>query len=410
MFVLKDILRFPDDSLAGSTGLSEDLALLNEEEEKPEKPEKEDEEGLPPGDDEHQEVDEKEEEPETPKELLPHDRPTYTDLKEYDAELFKNFPGLKDVIFREKAYTDLFTNIDDAKSALENSQALESARESIFTGDGVAFLNSIKETDEKALIRFSQRILPALNKVSLDAHWAAANPILESMVRGFHSSAKDDKTKEAAKLFADFMFGDQAQDILDGKKTFIPTIEEQKKDPEREQFERERYSAFDSDVRNVAFNGLSLMIDSKDKNGKSRVDPDDVFSPWLKKTLIEKISLEVQSQMQSDKDHIRYMNGLWDKAKKNGYKSEWKTSITTAFLARARQLVPTVRSQIISEALGRSKKAADKTREVVNRTRRPEAGGGGSSSKGSGFNPNKKIDYNKTSDDDLINDNITYRG
>jgi len=414
-FALKSVLRSPD-SLDGSTGLSEDLALLNEE-----IPPKEDE----PKEDEHEETDEEREtreeaerleeeeegKGEPTKELAPHERPTFTDLKKYDDKLFDKFPGLKDVIFREKAYTELFTNIDDAKTALESAQALDSAKSSIFEGDGTAFLSSIKETDPKALIRFSERILPALFKVDQDAHWAAANPILESMVRGLYESAKDDKTKDAAKLFAEYCFGEQAQDILDKKKTFIPTLQtEEKKDPEREKFYKERYEAFDSDIRTMAFNGLSSMITAKDKNGKDRLDPDEIFSPWMRKTLIEKISQDVQSQMSADKDHMKYMDGLWEKAKKSSYTAEWKTRIISAFLARARQLVTASRSRLVSEALGTESKRSGRTREVAERTRRPEGGGGGAPAKRTGtFDSSRKVDYSKTSDEDLINDNITYR-
>lgn len=424
MFDLRAQLRAPEDgggdSLGGSTGVNEDLELLNDEtppepnrEEVQEEEEEDSHEEVEheESEEERQAREEEEEEQAKPHELAPHDRPTFTDLKTYDPELFKEFPGLKDVLFRERAYTELFTNIDDAKQALENSTAFENSKQSIFEGDATSFLESIKETDAKALSKFASMILPALYKVDQDSHWAAANPILESMVKGFNASAKDDKTKEAAKLFAEWMFGDIAQDILDGKKTFVPEVKpETKKDPEREQFLQERFQAFDSDVRVSAMSGLASFIASKDAKGKDRLDPDEVFSSWMRKTIVEKISLEVRQEMEADKDHMRYMNGLWEKARKNGYKPEWKTRISSAFLARARQLVPAVRSRIVSEALGKQVRRADKTRTVVKRSL-PNTGTGGRSSGTSGkLDSSRKIDYSKTSDEDLINDNITYKG
>jgi hypothetical protein len=228
------------------------------------------------------------------------------------------------------------------------------------------------------------------------------------MLKGFYREAKTDSEKEAAKAFATFVFGDDGPDVLDGKKTYVSAKEEKRVDPERQQFLKERFQAFEGDVVTSAKNSLLSSITSKDKNGKSKLDPDEVFSPWMTAQLSNSILEDINNQLKQDKDHMKYMNGLWKKAEEAKFTSEWKTRIIDAFLARARQLVPVTRSRIVSEALGTTRKRADKTRENVERNRRPEGGGGGRPANGNS-GAGKRIDYTKTSDEDILNDNVTYK-
>jgi len=409
MFGLKDILKSPD-SLEGTTGISDDVKFLEQEDEQP------------PADAATPEVEEKEEEvvEETeeereereasakPRELLPHERPTLTDIKEAFPDLFKKFPVLRDVLFREKAFNELFSSIEDARTAQDDSVALQEARQSIFNDDGSGFLAAVKKTDEAALLKFASNIMPALYKVDEKAHWAAANPLMENMVKAFAESAPgNEDTKKAALLMAKFLFGNDAQDILDGKKSYVPRAAESKTDPERVKFESDRLKAFTGDISSDIKGQVKSVILSKDKNGSLRLDPEGVFSRWMVDTLVEKINKEVDDQMGADREHLRYMDSLWSKAKKDGYTSDWKSRITSAYLARARQLVPAVRAKIVAEANGTSQRRAARTKEVVDGVRRGTGSPARESRNSSGITG--RIDYNKTSDDDIINDNITYR-
>lgn len=413
---IKDLLF---DSLedGASSGLSDDVKLLSEDDqqqeenqEQEEQESQEEEEQEQEGQEEEEEQEEQEEKQEAKSDLLPHERPTYTDLKTSFPDLFKKFPSLKDVIFREKAYTELYTTLEDARTAQQDAQAFSTARNSILSGDSTDLLKGVKESGEQNLKRFAANFLPSLYKVDQDAHWAAAVPLLENMVKGLLRSAPDNEdVQKAAQTMANFLFGQDGKDILDGKKTFVEKLETKKVDPEREKFEKERYDAFSNDIDSDAKGQLNSLILAKDKNGNLRLDPDGVFSEWMKKTLIEKISSTVNDEMSADKAHLSYMNSLWDKAKKDGYTREWKSRIISAYLARARQLVPAVRSRLVSEALGTSIRRSGKTKEVVDRNR-PTRNSPQRGSKNNGsFQSGRAIDYSKTSDDDIINDNITYK-
>jgi hypothetical protein len=105
------------------------------------------------------------------------------------------------------------------------------------------------------------------------------------------------------------------------------------------------------------------------------------------------------------------MDSLWDKAKRNGRTEADKVRLITAYLTRAKSLVPSLRSKYVSEARGGNEKVASKKKEQIDEVSgRTNSGtmGRGSNGANKTYNP-KSINYSKTSDADILNDNITYK-
>ena len=138
---------------------------------------------------------------------------------------------------------------------------------------------------------------------------------------------------------------------------------------------------------------------------------DGVFSNFIRTTIVDRIIEDLGTQLTSDKDHIRFMDSLWDKSKRNGRTEADKARIITAYLARAKSLIPSLRSKYVSEALGQKTRIAsgkkEKTEEIASRTNSGTSGRG-SNGANKNYNP-KSINYSKTSDADILNDNITYK-
>lgn len=361
-------------------------------------------------DEEEEDPDEEEEEP-VIQDIHPFTRPTVKEINEKFPEFFKRFPSMKDMYYREAEYSKIFPTIDDAKEAGENDKAFQSIREDVFEGDGTKFFSAIKEAGDKSLEEFGSKILPALFKVSPESFWKAANPFVEDIARSMFNKGvkeKDENLQNAARYLADHFLGDVA--FAEGKKTTVVKIEKDdtvKK--EREEFDREKHTTFATGVQSNAKVELLKLIDSPGKNGKSRLDPDGVLSPFIKATIIDRIVADIGSQLESDKNHNRFMDSLWNSAKKNGRTDEDKSRIVSAYLARAKGLIPILRSKYVSEALGKTRLASDKKKEKVDRVKGRH--GDGESGRNSGvrspsYNP-RSIDYRKTSDLDILNGNIT---
>ncbi len=419
---LKELLF---DVEGATTSAGADLAELSDETLDVEHPDKEEhdqpleevpEETRPEEQDEVEEVEEIEEIEEKPptETTHPFDRPSIKQLEEAFPGLLKKFPSLRDMYFRESEYTKIFPTIDEAKEANDNNVAFTNIRDDVFQGDGSKFFAAIKEADEKGLERFSSQVLGTLFKVSPNSFWRATQPLVEDIARSMFAKgvkAGDESMQNAARYLSDYYFGDVA--FAEGKKTSVVKLDT---DPEiskqREEFEREKDTSFRGGVESSVKSQLVSLIESKDeKTGKLRLDPDGVFSPFIKSTIIDHIIRDLGTQLTADKDHIRFMDSLWTKARRSGRTDEDKARIISAYLARAKSLIPSLRSKYVSEALGTKVKTSVKRKELSETSEsRRESGSQGRSSNGGqkNYNP-KSINFDKTSDEDILNDNITYK-
>lgn len=418
-----------------SVGLAEDMDLLNsgESEEivdsKPEKapakptliapdPEEIEEEEGEEVEVKSSEKAEESEETADPAEFI-HERPTVAQLSE--AGVFKRFPSLRDVYFREKAFTEIFPSVSDAKLAAESSETLIGLQEKVTSGDAGELFKAIREVDEKSLENISGTILNSLYKISPDLHWKAAAPLLQNVVRGFYQEgirSQNEDLQNAAQHLALFLFGEA--EVAKGTKSVVqdkPTekSEEQKKfEAERSQFQIDKFSSFSKALTSEAQEGLSKLVLERGAGNRLKIDPDGNFSQFIKDSISEKILKEVDKALTSDNAHMRYMNSLWSKAKRDGYSGEWKATITTAYLARAKSLVPAIRAKLVSEALGTSSAVNGHKTEAVeklNGRKEKELSQGRTNRNGTemkNYNA-KQVDWSQTSDEDFLNDRVVMK-
>jgi hypothetical protein len=344
----------------------------------------------------------------------PFNRPSIKLVEEKFPGFFKQFPALRDMYFREAEYSKLFPTVDDAKEANENNTAFNEIRESVFQGNGNKFFSAIKEVSEKDLEKFSTTVLSTLFQVHPQSFWRAANPLVEDIAKNMFEKGKkegNESLQNAARYLSDYFFGNT--EIAEGKKTSIIKVEDDSGvKQEREKFDNEKSVVFKGTIETDVRSQLVSLIEGKDsKTGKSRLDPDSVFSNFIRTTIIDRVIEDLGSQLTLDKDHIRYMDSLWNKAKQSGRTDADKARIISAYLARAKSLVPSLRSKYVSEALGQKTRISSEKKEKIEEINsRVSSGtqGRGSNGKEKGYNP-KSINYSKTSDADILNDDITYK-
>lgn len=415
MFQLSDLKMMPEDGVSGSTtSTSKDLAELNDEtpvavaEEEPES-EPEDEQSES---EESEESDVKEEPEEKAADLHPFERPSMKAINEAYPDFFKKFPSMRDMYFREAEYSKLFPTVEDAKEANENNTAFQNIRDDVFNGTGEKFLTAVKMQSPQSLQRFAGKILGTLVKVDQDSFWRAANPLVEDIARSMFNKGTQEGNENlinSARYLAYHFFGDQ--DIAEGKKTTVPKeAPETDVSKEKREWENAKLLEFRGTVeRDLKSQMVDLIVGEDQKTGKSKIDPDDVLSPFIRNTIIEKVIQDIGSTLVADKAHLNYMDSLWNRAKQNGRTDADKARIISAYLARARALAPSLRSKYVSEALGKKQRDANQKRVKLASIEEKLPSNGRVSSGGSrSYNP-KSIDYRKTSDYDILNDDIKYK-
>lgn len=353
------------------------------------------------------EVDEKKEEPETKeqdnKELLPHERPTMDQIKKKFPDFFKTFPTLQAAFNRERQFSEIFHTPAEAADVARTAEDYQTLREDIVNGDGSKLIPALKESE--SLAKFSKSFLPNLYKADKDVHWQVILPVLEDMVKLSYREGvrtKNDDLKFSAMHIAGYLLGDT--DIAEGKKTLIDREEPKKPDQERQQWENERYNTFNIDVHESVYDSLSGAI-------KKGYKEEDGLTDFMKNSITKEVLEEVTKLVGQDKIFTKYKDRLWKEAKSNGYKTSDKSRIIDAVLARAKELVPSIRRRLIGEALGSSPLEADKRREKLETTNsRKEPGSQGRDGVTKSKTPAaKQVNWGKTSDLDFLSDNVTLR-
>ena len=420
MFLPNDVKRMPDGVDGSSTSTSADVAELNDEngvevEEPPDTELEESEEELEEDSEEEPEGGSEgaeESDGEAPTDIHPFDRPSVKSIQEAYPDFFKKFPAMRDMYFREAEYSKLFPTVDEAKEAQNNNSAFLAVRDDVFNGSGEKFLNAVKTDNPAALQKFASTFLGTLVKVDTEAFWRAANPLVEDVARNMFKKGTaegNESLANAGKYLAYYFFGDA--DIAEGKKTSLPsqpaTSDVSK---EREEWENSKQLEFRGGVEKDLRGQLVELITGTDlKTGRNKLDPDDVLSPFIRNTIIDRVIQDIGNTLATDKQHLSYMDSLWARSKQNGRTDSDKSRIIAAYLARARSLAPSLRSKYVSEAMGKKVRDVNQKRvKLASVEGRTPQNGRVASGGSKGYSP-KSIDYRKTSDYDILNDDITYK-
>jgi hypothetical protein len=380
-----------------------DNELLNDE-----VPEVEDEE-LIETDEEKEEEDkenkekDKDEEEKKEDDRFPHERYSLSEIREKYPEIFKEFPGLRDSIFREIEYTKTFPTIEDAKDALEDSIALSGLRESVLAGKSEDVLDAIEQTDKKAAEKFVTTFLPTLYKKNNELYTAAVTPLFETLVRNLGRQG-DENLRNAGLVVAHFIWGDNGIKIAKGEATFAkstePSEEEKRLGEERNKLYTEQFTGF----QNTVLSDLATQRKSLIMRG---LDPDKSMTEGQREMLFERIEKLVDQALAADASHMSVMNARWLRSKKEGFNSASKDKIVAAYLSRAKQVIPSIREKERNAFLGtRGKAAKSKIEEIDTKSSREKTitSGRVSGSSKEVLKPTKEL-FRKMSDIDILNAN-----
>jgi hypothetical protein len=331
---------------------------------------------------------------------FPYERPSISEIKAKYPEFFKDFPIFRDVVFREIEYTKVFPTIEDAKEANDDSIALSGLRDSVLAGKSEDIFDAINETDKKASERFAISFLPTLHKKDQALYSAAVTPLFENLCRHLYSSS-DENTRNAALVAAQFLFGKDGEAIAAGEKTFAKKLEESEDEKnlksEREKFQLEQYNGFRQNVLgDLGSQRRSLIVRG--------LDPQKVLTDTQKDMLVERIEKLVDQQLAADQSHMSIMNARWLRSKKEGFNTASKEKIVSAYLSRAKQIIPSIRDKERDAFLGTKKRAAEKkVEEIDNKSSKTKeiTSGRSSSGKPEVLKPSKEL-YRKMSDFDIL--------
>lgn len=349
--------------------------------------------------DEDKDKDDKEEETDEDLSLL--SRPSIKEIKAKYPNLFKDFPDLRHMYFREQQYNQLFPTIDDAKVAAQRNEILGGFEDAIFErGNSAELLNALAENNK--LEPFLDNFLPTLLKGSPEDYIRITTPVLKQVLRSMKKEAESAGNKNLTNSIwhiSNHLFDSDGEIPADAKK------ETPKVDPEKLALQERLDNIARSTEQDFARATLLRGKDKLEEIIAKNIDPKGVLTDFTKKAVIKETYETVMNKLKEDPKHRQLMGQLWKAAKKGNFTGEHRASLVNAFLARARTLVPEIRAKLRSEALGK-KSVKTETTATKKKTHVPAGGSGG---KVSGKVDTRKIDWRNTSDKDIFSDRVTLR-
>lgn len=264
--------------------------------------------------------------------------------------LFKDFPALERAYYREQKYGEVFPTIDDAKNAAEKAETLDSFEDELSKGSTETILAAVRENDKAAFAKLVDNYLPTLHKVDEAAYYHTIGNIVKHTII---SMVQDGKASQSDELI-------QAADILNqyifGTKTFShPTklsTDDKREDNEKETELNEREKRFIEREFNTAKDNVISRIDNViNSTIDKHIDPKGSMSAYVKKNAVREAGEALESYIEKDKRFREIYDRLWEKAAADNFSAESMDRIKTAYLSKAKTLLPEIIKKIRSEAL-----------------------------------------------------------
>lgn len=277
---------------------------------------------------------------------------TVKDIKKDFPEFFKKHPEMRGVIYRERQYSEVFTSPQEAQSAARLADTYLQMESDLIGGNSEPLLKSLKKAnDGKTFDDFVSNLLPNLLKVDSETYYKVVAVPLKKALRAAlrEGEKKGNKNLTAsAQWIHDFLF--QSADVNE-KAEFEDKVKNTEKSPEQAEYEKKIQALDQRDYRNYKTSVDEEWINGVEKFFMDGLDPDNVLSDWTKKKMLEEAISQLNEQMVKDTRYIRSINSLWVQARNSGYERSFKTRIVNTSLARAKQIIPTIRQKLRSDAL-----------------------------------------------------------
>jgi hypothetical protein len=222
-------------------------------------------------------------------------------------ELFKTFPFLEKMLYRDRQYSELFGSFDDAKEIAERSESFDQFESQLLSGDTEQILREVKDTDEKAFNLIVDEYLPTLWKVDKEAYKHVTGNLSKRLIMEMVQEANDTDNadlKQAALLVNQFVFGTakfSAPSRLVDKQS---TTENDEVVQERQSLLRERFESARDDLQSQVDNTLRATI-------SDYIDPKGKMTAYVKKNAVADAMRILTDAVADDPSVSKNLNNLW---------------------------------------------------------------------------------------------------
>lgn len=282
-------------------------------------------------------------------------------LKEY-PELFKKFPFLEKMLYRDKQYSELFGSFDDAKEIAEKSEVFTNFENQLLSGNTVEILKEVKEADKKAFDTIVDNYLPSLAEVDKEAYFHVIGNLNKRLIMEMVKEANETENedlKQAALLVNQFVFGTAKFTAPANRVQKDDKTDEAKNEVEQERLAlvKERFEVARDDLQTRVDNTLRATI-------SDYIDPKGVMSSYVKKNAVADAMKILTASIAADSNVVKNLDSLWRAAFENKFSKDSVGKIQSFYLSKARVNLKNAILKARAEALKDSSPKKEEKEEV----------------------------------------------
>ncbi len=271
-------------------------------------------------------------------------------LKKY-PQLFKDFPYLEKAYYREQQFTELLPTIDDARAAVEKSQTLDRFEQDVIhNGNTENILRAIKEENPNGFLKMVDNYLPTLAKVDERAYLHLLGNVSKHTILAMVTEARktnNEALQSAAHIMNQFVFGSS---------DFVPPTNLAKDggpdDTKKEDEIKQREQSFIRQQLDGAVNDMNSRVNNTLRNTiNTHIDPKQSMTEYIRGKASQDALDDLQRLIHQDSRFKSLADRLWEAAVKSNFSKDAVDRIKSAYLSKAKTLLPTVIKKARIDAL-----------------------------------------------------------
>lgn len=263
--------------------------------------------------------------------------------------LFKDFPYLENAYYREQQFTEILGTIEDARTAASKADILDRFEAEILGGSTENVLKAVKNENPEGFNKLVDDYLPTLARVDENAYMHLLGNITKhtivAMVKEARSSGND-VLQNAAAILNQFVFG--TTNFTPAKNLSKQNPQEQAQNEQVNQrelmFVQQQFESTNGDINTRVNNTLKNTVEA-------HIDPRGTMSEYVKKKAIGDAMDTLAGLMEKDTRFRTLTDKLWEQSFKENFSAGSRDRIRSAFLAKAKTLLPSVIKKARNDAL-----------------------------------------------------------
>jgi len=294
--------------------------------------------------------------------------PRKKDIAAKYPNFFKEFPFFDKMMFRDKAYSEMFGSFDEAKEIYNKVERLNEFETQLLSGDTGDVLKTVKATDPKAFDKIVDNYLKSLHDVDPDAYKDVTENFAKQIILGMADQARRKNDKEldkAAQLLHEFLFDtDKWTDVKvrakEEKSDEAAKIEKERTDLMRERFE-------------IARDGLTVKVDNVLKATiGDYIDPRGLMTAYEKRNAITETLDRLHKKVAGDTAFRKNLDRLWRSAFSDKFTENSLNGIKKSYLGKAKGLLSSTIKEVRAEVL-KDNRSRGKEKQEQEETLRSES-------------------------------------